>query len=117
LLHRVANGIIRPLTTPAFFLEYKDVLQRPEHLRAFGISIAEIDQYLDGFAAVVHPVEVHYRWRPQLPDPNDELVFEAAINGGATAVITHNIRDFTLAGVSFGIEALPPAEALRRLRG
>jgi hypothetical protein len=51
-----------------------------------------------------------------LPDPDDELVFEAAINGRGTAVITHNIRDFAQAGLSFGIEALAPAEALKRIR-
>lgn len=117
LLGLVADRIIRPLATPALFLEYEDVLKRPEHLHAMGISLAAVDQYLNGFADVVQPVEVHYRWRPQLPDPNDELVVEAAINGGATALITHNVRDFSSAGLSFGIEVLRPAEALMRIRG
>ena len=66
---------------------------------------------------MVQPVEPHYRWRPQLPDPNDELVFDAAINGSAAALVTHNIKDFSQACPLFGIEALRPADALKRIRG
>jgi putative PIN family toxin of toxin-antitoxin system len=117
LLGLVADRLIRPLATPALFYEYEDVLKRPEHLLAMGITVAEVDRYLNGLADAIQPVEIHYRWRPQLPDPNDELVFEAAINGGATALITHNIRDFSQAGPPFGIETLRPADALKRIRG
>ena len=42
-------------------------------------------------------VNVHFRWRPQLTDPADELVLEAAINGQARMLVTHNIRDFAAA--------------------
>jgi putative PIN family toxin of toxin-antitoxin system len=116
LLGFVADRIIRPLATPALFLEYEDVLKRPEHLLAMKISAAAVDRYLDGLADAIQPVEIHYRWRPQLPDPNDELVLEAAINGRATALITHNIRDFSQLGTSFGIELLRPGAALMRIR-
>src|SRR5690348_10171042 len=48
--------------------------------------------------------------------PDDELVFETAINGSATVIITHTVRDLSQAGPAFGIEAVRPAEALRRIR-
>jgi hypothetical protein len=32
-------------------------------------------------------------WRPQLADPADELVLEAAVNGRASAIVTHNVPD------------------------
>ena len=38
-------------------------------------------------------VRIHYRYRPQLQDANDEMVLEAAINGRAEAVVTHNVKE------------------------
>ena len=54
------------------------------------------------------PVETHFMWRPQLRDPADELVLEAAINGQAAALVTFNRRDFGAAPARFGIDLLTP---------
>ncbi len=35
----------------------------------------------------MQPVEVHFLWRPQLRDPADELVLEAAVNASARACV------------------------------
>jgi len=43
---------------------------------------------------LIEPVEVHFQWRPQSRDPNDEMVLEAAINGRADALVTYNVADF-----------------------
>jgi predicted nucleic acid-binding protein len=48
----------------------------------------------DAVLAMVEPVETHFLWRPQLRDPTDELVLEAAVNGQAAAIVTFNRRDF-----------------------
>lgn len=61
------------------------------------------------------PVETHFIWRPQLRDPADELVLDAAVNGGAEAIVTFNIRHFGVAPRLFGIDLLIPADALRRI--
>jgi predicted nucleic acid-binding protein len=52
-----------------------------------------------------------------LPDPDDDLVLETAVNGHAESVITFNRRHFEPAVARFGIEILAPAEAVRRLEG
>ena len=35
---------------------------------------------------IVEPVRIHYLWRPQLRDPEDEMVLETAVNGRADAI-------------------------------
>jgi predicted nucleic acid-binding protein len=44
------------------------------------------------------------------------MVLEAAINGQAEAIVTHNRRDFERAAKRFGIEVLSPAELLEKIR-
>ena len=43
---------------------------------------------------VATPVLVSYLWRPMLRDPDDELVLETAVDGGADLLLTFNDRDF-----------------------
>jgi len=61
-------------------------------------------------------VETHFMWRPQLRDPADEFVLEAAVNGQAEVIVTFNRRDFGDTPHAFGIEVASPAELLRRIK-
>ncbi len=97
-------------------LEYEAVLTRPEHLAASGLISQDVQQVLDDVAAVAKPVRIAFRWRPVLPDPNDDMVLETAVNGNATAIVTFNQRDFEPIGRSFRCGVIPPLEALRRIR-
>jgi predicted nucleic acid-binding protein len=60
------------------------------------------------------PVQIRFRYRPQLRDPNDELVLEAALNGAAEAIVTHNVRDFLPAASSFGIAIFTPGRMIKQ---
>ena len=71
--------------------------------------------FLDAVVALVEPVEAWFLWRPQLRDPGDELVLEAAVNGRAAAIATFNRRDFQAGAARFGVDVLLPGDALRRL--
>jgi predicted nucleic acid-binding protein len=65
---------------------------------------------------LIEPVEVHFQWRPQSLDPNDEMVLEAAINGRADALVTYNVADFAGPGERFRISVLRPRELLKKVK-
>ena len=94
LLGRVIQQEFVLLASPALWLEYEAVLKRPEVSELHQLSEQDIDDVLNGLCEWVEPVRSHFLWRPQLRDPNDEMVLEAAINGAATHLVTFNLRDF-----------------------
>lgn len=115
ILELASAGELRPLISHALFLEYEAFLTRPALLQAAGLDHEIVVQALDDLATRVERVYVHFVWRPQLPDPDDELVFDAAVNGRATAIVTHNIADLVDAGRRFGIKVVTPGQFLREL--
>jgi len=116
VLREVAHERLTPLVTPALFLEYEAVLKRPEQRLAHGLGLKDIDRFLAAFASTCTAVEVSFQWRPQLTDANDEMVLEAAINGRADALVTHNIRDFARGAERFGLRVMQPGMLLKELR-
>jgi|SRR5215467_8887115 len=116
ILRLLAEKRLVALASPPLFLEYEEVLKRAEHRLAHGLSEEQLDDFLAELAALIEPVELHFQWRPQTRDPGDELVLEAAINGEADALITHNIADFTEAAERFGISVLRPNQALKKVK-
>ena len=54
--------------------------------------------------------------RPQLGDPADEMVLEAAINGQAQALVTHNVADFAAGAPRFGLRVVKPGILLEELK-
>lgn len=115
LLAAIARRRVRPLITTAVFLEYEAVLLRAEQRLAMGMSAADVEGFLKALAAAAEPVEISFRWRPQLRDPADELMLEAAVNGRADSIVTHNVTDFEPAALKFGVRILTPAQLLKEL--
>jgi len=71
---------------------------------------------MDELATILVPVDVFFQWRPQLVDPDDEIVLEAAINGRADALVTNNLRDFAGITERFNLSVLSPVQMLRKVR-
>lgn len=114
LLDAVMEGRCQVLVSTALLLEYEAVLTRVEHLLVAKYSEADVEKLLDSICRVAMEVRIQWNWRPQLSDPDDEMVLEAAINGGAEAIVTFNRADFIRAARGFGLQILSPAEALER---
>ncbi len=75
-------GQVRPAVTTPLAVEYESVLNRPGMLpRVFGPD--EITGFPDWFVSVSPRHRVHYLWRPRLPDPQNDLVLEAAMAASA----------------------------------
>ncbi len=101
------------LASPALWLEYEAVIKRPQLRLKHGISLENLDIVLDTLAAHVEPVHLNYLWRPQLRDPNDEMVLETALNGTADALVTFNTKDFVAATGRFVMRLVTPSECIR----
>jgi predicted nucleic acid-binding protein len=63
---------------------------------------------LDYLCSVGKQQRIYYRWRPTLPDPDDDMVLELAVAAACDVIVTHNRRHFRGAG-RFGIRILSPA--------
>jgi predicted nucleic acid-binding protein len=70
---------------------------------------------LDELALVGKRVESMILTRPMLPNPNDEMVLETAINGRADAIVVLNERDFRPVAARFRCSVVRPGEIVRGL--
>lgn len=116
LLRCLDDGMGTLLLSTTLLFEYEAICSLVEHRMVAGLGIEDVQVFLDGLAAMAEPVEIFFSWRPMLNDPDDEMVLEAAMNGGAHAIVTFNRRDFGDAPRRFGIAVLRPADALGSLR-
>jgi len=103
------------LLSVPLMLEYESVLTRPENLAASRASREDVSVVLDELASVGKRVELMIRIRPMLPDPDDEMVLETAINGRADAIVTFNERDFRPVATRFRCSVVRPGEIVRTL--
>jgi putative PIN family toxin of toxin-antitoxin system len=113
LLQCIRGGQLVMCCSPALFLEYEDVLKRADQLAASGLFASDVDAILYELAGLIEPVSTHYQWRPQLRDPADEMVLEAAVNAQADAIVTYNLRDFKPAQL-FGVAVLNPQQTFKQ---
>ncbi len=104
------------LLSVALVLEYESICKAPAQRIVAGLKESEVEVIMSALCAVAEPVRSRFLWRPQLRDPADEMVLEAAINGGADALVTFNRRDFGDAAERFGMKLLSPQQALQRIR-
>lgn len=114
LLAALDRRFVMLISVP-LMLEYEAVLTRPEHLVAAGITAADANTVLDALAAVSQPVQLPFFWRPRLKDPGDEMVLETAVNGAADCLVTFNLKHLGEAALEFGLRAVKPGEAWRKL--
>jgi predicted nucleic acid-binding protein len=97
-------------------IEYEAVCGRPEHRREAGLSSRQVEIFLDALIALAEPVQTYFLWRPQLRDPNDEMVLAVAVTGRADALVTFIVQDYGTAAARFGVAVVLPREAMARIK-
>jgi len=116
IIRAVQKNQVTLLLSVPLAMEYEAVCRRSEHRIEAGLSERQVEIFLDAIVALTEPVKTHFLWRPQLHDPNDEMVLEAAVNGRADALVTFNLRDYGTAALQFGIEVLLPRDVIERTK-
>lgn len=93
------------------YAEWQDVLTRPENLPT-GTPPEEAAAFLRYLASQAHLQDIHFLWRPFLPDPDDDMVLELALAANCRYIITHNESDFR-GSQQLGVTAILPREFLK----
>ena len=115
LLVQALERRFTPVLSVALVLQYEEVCLRPDHRTDSGLREGEVRTVIDALCAAGREVVTRFQWRPQLRDPGDEMVLEAAVNGRADALVTFNERDFAAVSERFRVPIPSPGKALRRI--
>jgi uncharacterized protein len=116
VLRLCLEGRLQPLMGAALFAEYESLLSREPLFRGCLLDARQRDALFNAFLSVCRWTNIYYGWRPNLRDEADNHLIELAVAGGASAIITKNVRDFKEAELHFpGLRILLPEELLKEM--
>ncbi|MEW5815286.1 MAG: putative toxin-antitoxin system toxin component, PIN family [Spirochaetota bacterium] len=109
---RFQFGVSVPL-----FLEYREKLFETESIGHTPLNQKQIEAILSALAHYGVEVPIYFHLRPNLMDENDNMVFECAANFGASAIITHNVKDFLTPELEgYEIDIITPGQFIKKIR-
>lgn len=104
----------QPCLSVGLYAEWQSVLTRQENLPPGGTP-EEARRFLRYLAGQAHLQEIHFLWRPFLPDADDDMVLELAFAAGCRHIVTHNVKDFR-GSEQLGVTAIQPRDFLNLIR-
>ncbi len=116
LIAEALEGRVTLLVSTPLWLEYEAVVTRPEHWVWPGFGAEDAERFLSLLAPLCEPVDIAFKWRGFLADPDDDMVVEAALNGRADALATFDQQGFAAAAEQFGLVLQRPDAILAQLR-
>jgi len=93
-------------------LEYEAVLLRMRE--ALGLLQQDVHDFIDALCHLGHRHNIHFLWRPSLPDQKDEMILELVIAAQCDYIVTYNLKDFRGAE-KFGIQVVDARTFLQKL--
>ena len=114
LVSSIPNAQFQLCLSISLYLEWQAIMTREEHLLP-GRTAEDALAFLRYLASQAHLQEIHFLWRPHLPDADDDMVLELAFAAGCTYIVTHNVRDFH-GSEELGITAISPRDFLKFIR-
>lgn len=103
----------QPLISSPLFQEYEAVSSRPSIREKCPFSAGELQDFLNAWYSCCQWVSIYYLWRPNLPDENDNFLYELAVAGNAQRILTQNMRDMASELIFDGIVIQTPEQFLR----
>jgi putative PIN family toxin of toxin-antitoxin system len=117
VLRACLEGRLQPLMGAALFAEYESLLTREHIFESCRLDGHQREALFNAFLSVCRWTNIYYGWRPNLRDEGDNHVVELAVAGGASAIITKNVRDFQGAELQFpGLRTLSPEDVLKEIQ-
>jgi putative PIN family toxin of toxin-antitoxin system len=113
IFRRLRLGEWTAVLSNHLLFEYEEILKR--QALELGLSLADVDQLLNGICASGEECFLSHSWQPILSDPDDEPLVQLAIESDAFRIVSHNVRHLRPA-VQLGVELLRPREFLDKLR-
>lgn len=89
VLRQCLLGNMTPIVSTALFLAYEAVSQRQKIKDLCPLTENEIKQFLAAFFSVCEWVQIHFLWRPNLREENDNFLIELAVAGNADVIVTN----------------------------
>ena len=114
LVSLIPTPEFRPCLSVGLYAEWQDALTRPENLPP-GRTPEDAVGFVRYLASQSHLQEIHFLWRPFLPDADDDMVLELAFAAGCRHIITHNVKDFR-GSEQLGVVTLVPRDFLNLIR-
>jgi len=100
----------------ALFAEYESLMSRSSLFKSCRLDARQRDALFNAFLSVCRWTTIYFGWRPNLRDEGDNHLVELAVAGGASVIVTKNVRDFQGAELHFpGLRILPPEALLKEI--
>lgn len=103
----------QPCLSVGLYSEWQAVLLRPENIPPDRTAEDALG-FVRYLASQSHLQEIHFLWRPFLPDADDDMILELAFAADCRHIITYNVNDFH-GSKQLDITALSPRAFLNLL--